>query len=83
MGLTPFVQWMLTLWKVVVVGIGNSGVDVASSLVGIAKRVTLRYSSCDECQGKPLSLTSPCSTRSGAWILPNYILGIPFDHLVW
>ncbi|KAK3699384.1 hypothetical protein QZH41_006562 [Actinostola sp. cb2023] len=49
--------------KVVVVGIGNSAVDVAvnaAELGGI----------------KPVCI----STRSGAWIVPNYVAGYPTDH---
>lgn len=53
----------LTGKKVVVVGIGNSAVDVAchQASVGMSKGVLL-------------------STRSGAWIVPNYIFGLPTDH---
>ncbi|KAJ3417566.1 hypothetical protein HDV05_000023 [Chytridiales sp. JEL 0842] len=47
--------------RVLVVGVGNSAVDVAVNCVGVASRVAL-------------------STRTGAWIFPNYILGSPTDH---
>lgn len=49
--------------KVVVVGIGNSAVDVAVNVVELGGK-------------KPVSI----ATRSGAWIIPNYILGFPADH---
>ena len=51
--------------RVVVVGIGNSGVDIVSELSrkGVAEKVFL-------------------STRSGAWVLPKYILGRPVDQVV-
>ncbi|XP_078614603.1 flavin-containing monooxygenase 5-like isoform X2 [Branchiostoma floridae x Branchiostoma japonicum] len=49
--------------RVLVVGIGNSAVDVAvdAATVGRCRKVLL-------------------STRSGAWVLPNYIFGRPTDH---
>ena len=47
--------------RVLVVGIGNSAVDIAADLARIADGVTL-------------------STRSGAWIVPKYVLGRPVDH---
>jgi cation diffusion facilitator CzcD-associated flavoprotein CzcO len=51
--------------RVLVVGIGNSGVDITSELSrqGVAEKVFI-------------------STRSGAWIIPKYFLGRPFDTLV-
>lgn len=49
--------------KVVVVGIGNSAVDVAVNVVELGGK-------------KPVSI----ATRSGARIIPNYILGFPADH---
>jgi cation diffusion facilitator CzcD-associated flavoprotein CzcO len=51
--------------RVLVVGIGNSGVDIVSELSrkGVAERVVL-------------------STRSGAWVLPKYVLGRPLDTVV-
>lgn len=49
--------------KVVVVGIGNSAVDIAVNAVEMG------------CT-KPLHI----STRSGAWIIPNYVAGYPTDH---
>src|SRR4051812_25808989 len=51
--------------RVLVVGIGNSAVDIASevSRKGVAARTFL-------------------STRSGAWVLPKYILGRPADTVV-
>ena len=49
--------------KVVVVGIGNSAVDVAVNVTELGGE-------------KPINI----STRSGAWIVPNYILGYPADH---
>ena len=51
--------------RVLVVGIGNSAVDIASELArkGVAERVFV-------------------STRSGAWVLPKYVLGRPTDQLV-
>lgn len=49
--------------NVLVVGIGNSAVDIA-------------------CEAARLHTGKVCiSTRSGAYILPNYIYGIPFDTL--
>ncbi|RUS78357.1 hypothetical protein EGW08_013877 [Elysia chlorotica] len=48
--------------KVLVVGIGNSAVDVAVNCV-------------DAGRCKPVCL----STRSGAWIFPNYFFGFPTD----
>src|SRR4051794_12161932 len=51
--------------RVLVVGIGNSAVDICSevSRKGVAERTFL-------------------STRSGAWVMPKYILGKPVDQLV-
>src|SRR5262245_1564585 len=51
--------------RVLVVGIGNSGVDITSELSrqGVAEKVFI-------------------STRSGAWIIPKYFLGRPFDTVV-
>jgi cation diffusion facilitator CzcD-associated flavoprotein CzcO len=51
--------------RVVVVGIGNSGVDIVSELSrkGVADTVFI-------------------STRSGAWVIPKYILGRPVDQIV-
>jgi cation diffusion facilitator CzcD-associated flavoprotein CzcO len=51
--------------RVVVVGIGNSGVDIVSELSrkGVAERVFI-------------------STRSGAWVVPKYAFGRPFDQVV-
>ncbi|XP_071829130.1 flavin-containing monooxygenase 5-like [Apostichopus japonicus] len=53
----------LTGKRVLVVGIGNSGVDAAVNCAteGRCKEVHL-------------------STRSGAWVLSNYIFGCPVDH---
>lgn len=48
--------------KVVVVGIGNSAVDVAVNITELAGE-------------KPINI----STRSGAWVVPNYIQGYPAD----
>ncbi|KAK3728887.1 hypothetical protein RRG08_053498, partial [Elysia crispata] len=48
--------------RVLVVGIGNSAVDVAVNCV-------------DSGRCKPVNL----STRSGAWIFPNYFFGFPTD----
>lgn len=50
--------------RVLVVGIGNSGADIASELSrrGVAERVFI-------------------STRSGAWVVPKYMLGRPSDQL--
>jgi hypothetical protein len=55
----------LTGKRVLVVGIGNTGVDITSELSrkGVADKVFI-------------------STRSGAWIIPKYFLGRPFDTLV-
>ncbi|KAJ8022293.1 Dimethylaniline monooxygenase [N-oxide-forming] 5 [Holothuria leucospilota] len=49
--------------RVLIVGIGNSGVDAAVNCVteGRCKEVHL-------------------STRSGAWVLSNYLFGCPTDH---
>ncbi|EDO39370.1 predicted protein, partial [Nematostella vectensis] len=49
--------------KIVVVGIGNSAVDVAVNVAEMGGT-------------KPVTVT----TRSGAWIIPNYIAGCPTDH---
>jgi cation diffusion facilitator CzcD-associated flavoprotein CzcO len=51
--------------RVLVVGIGNSGVDIVSELSrkGVADRVFI-------------------STRSGAWVIPKYVLGRPVDTIV-
>jgi cation diffusion facilitator CzcD-associated flavoprotein CzcO len=51
--------------RVLVVGIGNSGVDITSELSrrGVAEKVFL-------------------STRSGAWVIPKYFMGRPFDTIV-
>ena len=49
--------------KVVVVGIGNSAVDVAVNVTELGGE-------------KPIHI----STRSGAWIVPNYVQGYPTDH---
>jgi len=51
--------------RVLVVGIGNSAVDITSELSrkGVAERVLI-------------------STRSGAWVIPKYILGRPADTVV-
>ena len=48
--------------RVLVVGIGNSAVDVAVNVTELGGK-------------KPVMI----STRSGAWIVPNYILGYPAD----
>lgn len=47
--------------SVLVVGIGNSGIDIAVDVSRVAKNTYL-------------------STRSGAHILPKYLLGRPLDH---
>ncbi|HEX3976960.1 MAG TPA: NAD(P)-binding domain-containing protein [Solirubrobacteraceae bacterium] len=51
--------------RVLVVGIGNSAVDIVSELSrkGVADRVFI-------------------STRSGAWVIPKYVLGRPVDTIV-
>jgi cation diffusion facilitator CzcD-associated flavoprotein CzcO len=51
--------------RVLVVGIGNSAVDIVSELSrkGVAERVFI-------------------STRSGAWVIPKYVLGRPLDTIV-
>jgi cation diffusion facilitator CzcD-associated flavoprotein CzcO len=51
--------------RVVVVGIGNSAVDIVSELSrkGVAERVFI-------------------STRSGAYVMPKYVLGRPLDQVV-
>jgi cation diffusion facilitator CzcD-associated flavoprotein CzcO len=51
--------------RVLVVGIGNSAVDIASELSrkGVAETVFI-------------------STRSGAWVMPKYLLGQPLGKLV-
>jgi cation diffusion facilitator CzcD-associated flavoprotein CzcO len=55
----------LTGKRVLVVGIGNSAVDIVSELSrkGVAEKVFL-------------------STRSGAWVMPKYLLGKPIGKLV-
>ncbi|QUS39226.1 monooxygenase [Tardiphaga alba] len=47
--------------RVLVVGIGNSAVDIAVDLCKRAKTVTL-------------------STRTGAYVMPKYMMGIPIDR---
>jgi len=47
--------------NVVILGIGNSGVDIAVDVSRVAKNTYL-------------------STRSGAYIVPKYMLGRPLDH---
>ena len=47
--------------RVLVIGIGNSAVDVACNVTSVAQSVLL-------------------SSRSGAWVWPNYIAGQPTDH---
>jgi dimethylaniline monooxygenase (N-oxide forming) len=47
--------------RVLIIGLGNSAVDVASNLVAATPHVHL-------------------STRTGAYIVPNYIYGSPTDH---
>jgi len=51
--------------RVLVVGLGNSAVDIASELSrkGVADHVLL-------------------SARRGAWVVPKYAFGVPFDRLV-
>jgi cation diffusion facilitator CzcD-associated flavoprotein CzcO len=51
--------------RVLVVGIGNSAVDITSELArkGVAERVFI-------------------STRSGAWVMPKYVLGRPTDTVL-
>lgn len=48
--------------RVLIIGMGNSAVDIACELSTVAKKVTV-------------------STRSGAYILPKYMFGMPTDHL--
>ncbi|MBK9328868.1 MAG: NAD(P)-binding domain-containing protein [Sphingobacteriales bacterium] len=48
--------------SVLVIGIGNSAVDIACELCTVAKKVVI-------------------STRSGAYIIPKYLFGIPTDHI--
>ena len=48
--------------EVLIVGIGNSAVDIACELTIVAKKVVI-------------------STRSGAYIIPKYLFGIPTDHI--
>ncbi len=48
--------------KVLVVGIGNSAVDIACELSNVAAPVSI-------------------STRSGAYIVPKYMFGVPTDHI--
>src|SRR3954451_5759158 len=51
--------------RVLVVGIGNSAVDI-----------------CSEVSRKGVAAQTFISTRSGAWVLPKYILGRPADTVV-
>jgi cation diffusion facilitator CzcD-associated flavoprotein CzcO len=51
--------------RVLVVGIGNSAVDI-----------------CSEVSRKGVAAETFLSTRSGAWVLPKYILGRPADTVV-
>jgi dimethylaniline monooxygenase (N-oxide forming) len=48
--------------RVLIVGIGNSAVDIACELSNVSKRVVI-------------------STRSGAYIVPKYLFGVPTDHI--
>lgn len=48
--------------KILIVGIGNSAVDIACELSGVASKVVI-------------------STRSGAYIVPKYLFGVPTDHI--
>ena len=48
--------------KVLVIGIGNSAVDIACELSNVSEKVMI-------------------STRSGAYIIPKYLFGIPTDHI--
>lgn len=48
--------------SVLIIGIGNSAVDIACELSTVAKNVVI-------------------STRSGAYIIPKYLFGIPTDHI--
>ncbi|MFN8294764.1 MAG: NAD(P)-binding domain-containing protein [Chitinophagales bacterium] len=48
--------------EVLVIGIGNSAVDIACELTTVAKKVMI-------------------STRSGAYIIPKYLFGVPTDHI--
>jgi dimethylaniline monooxygenase (N-oxide forming) len=48
--------------RVLIVGIGNSAVDIACELSGVASRTVI-------------------STRSGAYIVPKYLFGVPTDHI--
>ncbi len=48
--------------EVLIIGIGNSAVDIACELTTVAKKVII-------------------STRSGAYIIPKYLFGIPTDHI--
>jgi cation diffusion facilitator CzcD-associated flavoprotein CzcO len=48
--------------EVLVIGIGNSAVDIACELTTVAKKVWI-------------------STRSGAYIIPKYLFGVPTDHI--
>lgn len=47
---------------VLIVGIGNSAVDIACELTTVARKVVI-------------------STRSGAYIIPKYLFGVPTDHI--
>jgi thioredoxin reductase len=48
--------------KVLIVGIGNSAVDIACELSNVAAKTVI-------------------STRSGAYIVPKYLFGVPTDHI--
>jgi dimethylaniline monooxygenase (N-oxide forming) len=48
--------------EILIVGIGNSAVDIACEVSSIAKKVVI-------------------STRSGAYIIPKYLFGVPTDHI--
>lgn len=48
--------------SVLIIGIGNSAVDIACEVSTVAKRTVI-------------------STRSGAYIIPKYLFGIPTDHI--
>jgi len=47
--------------RIVVAGVGSSGVDIATELSKVAESLYL-------------------STKHGAWFIPRYVLGRPYDH---
>lgn len=71
---------------VVLVGIGNSAVDIATEVSRWAKSVYLvtRRSSVHHLSTHHETSYSCgwCDDTRGAWVLPKYLFGMPTDHTV-